>query len=233
MVIKNFGQRLKFERKLARMGQKVLKDELRCSLQTISNWEAGRYVPSEARVDKIADVLKLSQVKRGKLQLLRVAALWKQRLRRIEPTLLKQVRQKELVERELLNELSIPLLTAKNAHDPAAVLLSRKPWRGQMVYKTPDIRGLCFGFLVSDGAMAPRYEPGDLLICSLRKPAADGLGVLRLRSRTLCRRFRQRGRDILLQALHEKVRPINVPRQQIRWAYRVERAIRSETTEQG
>lgn len=80
--------------------------------------------------------------------------------------------------------------------------------------------------VIEDGAMSPKYEPGDVVICSTARTAKNGdravIGLVE--GGWTCRIYRKRGRLVQLTPLNPLHEPLFLKPEEIAWAYPVVRS---------
>lgn len=192
------------------------------STQAVSNWETGLALPTPEKLPRIRKILKLTQ---GDYNVL--YTLYDQEKRQrdrdkaFSGTLRKGI-EEELKHQELLK---VPLYGPKDVANPMDVVEKHREWKGKTVDAPPALLGShVFAFRVPDTAMAPRYNPGDLLFCDLNLAQGEGKPVVaRVKGQIFCRIYEKQDGRLVFKAMDPKVKLVAVPKQSIKWLYRVSR----------
>jgi len=224
-----FGTLLKRLRKQRGIGQKHLNDMVGCSLQTVSNWEAGRFFPDQNRLVAVVKALKLERSEG--LDLIS-ECVWEQMMRpweRMQPEVRKRLEQ---TREEGLNKQRVPLYRAGDTVHPHDVTWKRKRrWRGEFVFKTEDQEsGFTFAFMIEDNSMMPRYNRGDILYCeSINLPKEGKPVVACVNGRVFCRVYGKQGERLMFRPIKKGAGALVVDKKAVKWCYRVVRRVSWET----
>ena len=219
-----FGIYLKQLRKQKKAGgilQKELTDALDCSDQAISDWDCGRYLPSEEKVSKLRGALKLSREE--------LAELIQRYLNDQDRMRLKRLGAPELLERlklrwEISPRTRMPLYRSSDTVDPLEVVTERFFWHGEYVGSFPRLGRYTFAYRMPDESMLPRYSKDDLIVCNIMvklREHGPAPVVACIHDRVYCRLLCKRASQLVFTAANRKLKPIVVPKGQISWLYGV------------
>jgi len=192
------------------------------STQAVSNWETGLALPTPEKLPRIRKILKLTQ---GDYNVL--YSLYDQEKRQrdrdkaFSGTLRKEIKG-ELKHQELLK---VPLYGTKDAVSPLDVVEKHREWKGKTVDAPPALFGShVFAFKVEDSAMAPRYNPRDLLFCDLNLALEEDKPVVAcVKGQVFCRIYEKQGGLLVFKGMDPKVKLVAASKQNVKWLYRVSR----------
>ena len=205
-----------------RVLQKELTDTVGCSDQAISDWECGRYLPSEERLYRLCRMLRLTKEDTATLTQVYLAD-----------------RDKHLLQRMKLRGMVLPWERRPKTHaplyrcvgpgsdnvqqDPLDVVNSNT-WAGSYFERPFGLTRYSFAFQLTDQAMAPQYSPGDVVFCDLllkleSRPRNPVPVVACARNKVVCRLLVRREGSIALRAGNSKT--VVVPTKDVAWCYRV------------
>ena len=221
-----FGSTLKQlrEDKEPRVEQRRLARRIGCAIQTVSNWESGRYFPSEERMKGLVTSLKLTTDQIAALVNAYTSEWAERQTKRFGVNYLgaQWVAESE--------KYQVPLLESIDTVDPKDVVFKNARCR-MMIYRLPMYEDKVFAFRVTDEDMVPKYNPGDFLYCDLlRSPgAAKPIPVVAAVGKRTFSRFLERKGDLyIFKAANVAARVENVPAKAVRWCYPVVYSVRGE-----
>lgn len=219
-----FGEYLKELRKKRKLVLKQIDDHpaLRVSGMAFNQWETGRFLPEP---EKLPGIKKLLQLDEGDYLILS-DWYWKERRSRD----LDRHFSAELspaIERELerLKIYKVPLYGPKDTVDPMAVIRKEQRWKGRYADSPPVLQASrAFAFAVKDTAMAPRYNPDDILFCDLDLVKEEGNPfVACVKGEVFCRIYERQGPLCVFKALDPKKKLVTATKKGVKWYYRVSR----------
>lgn len=197
------------------------------SVQAISNWESGRFLPEPNKLSVIKRVLNLDG---GEYATLLAYYQQAKRGRDFGNLAFKNLPEKVKGELDRYGTNLVPLYLPTDLKDPAD-LKSSEEWRGKKIDILPDLQGKrVFAFQVRDASMSPRYSPGDILFCDIERRLEEGKVVVACtQGRVVVRLLEKRGVLTVFKALKAAEKSIIVKGNQVAWCFAVIRRVSNET----
>jgi transcriptional regulator with XRE-family HTH domain len=192
------------------------------SAQAVSNWETGLALPTPEKLPRIRKILELT---RGEYNTLYSLYDDEKRRRDRDKAFSGKLRKETEGELERLELYKAPLYGPKNTVNPVDFIGKHREWKGKTINLPPDLQGgHVFAFKVEDTAMAPRYNPGNLLFCDLNLVLEEGKPVVAcVKGQVFCRIYETQGKEARFKAWDPKVKVVSVLKRNVQWLYRVSR----------
>ena len=213
------GDFVRENRRKLRLSQGALAQAVGVRRQTIYNWEAGVYLPPSTKLRKLAKALSASLDEILKLRGLRDLERRGEELLAttgLSPALAMPAAQKWVVS-------AIPLLEKSVGVDPADIVSGKVRWSGKHCFVQTPGKSDLFAFLIPDGAMAPEYRKGDIVLAhSGRAPLSGDVAIIKAReSAAACRRYEVRDSHVFLRPSNPKNLEQQITPGDIEWNYPV------------
>lgn len=217
-----FGSYLRKLRSDRGVAQKKLSHEFGKNKMTAWLWEAGRFLPSQQKLPLIKKALGLSQK-----EFARLSSFYREEQRnRSQERFLHSAR----LERDAAgaeqeyHAQRVPLIGPRDAENP------KYAWRSEDRLPVPNCvfapldlpASSVFAFKITESAMTPKFNLGDILFCNYRLKPQDGKAVVCcVGNSVLCRIFERHGRFLTFKAIDPKVKSITVVHKKCKWLYPV------------
>lgn len=208
------GKFIKEARKKIGIKQQELADNLSISLQAVSNWEAGRYLPAPQKLDLIFKILKMDQKEQKAFS----DAYQRDKINKIGAISWNDMTEITSGRGSSLSN-NVPLYTERNTADPAS-----NKWDGRVIDIPFEFRHQLGGvFIMKDDSMSPMFNKNDYILFSKRQEPAtvQRYVVACVRNFVYCRIYEKLRGLHLLKAANPKTETIVARAEELKWCYRV------------
>jgi transcriptional regulator with XRE-family HTH domain len=215
-----FAQLFKFLRTKRGLGQKQVAGKLHCELQSVSNWETGRFLPDIARFPVIYGRLRLREQEYKALG----AAYNYDRAQLEKNTLSSSGLSRRFKDGWSPIRKKIPVLHEKDTVNPL-IVPELWEWPGSYTQKPVELDNRFVGaFFMENDSMAPKFRHGDLIFFDMTQmtPKPNEFYIVCINDQVCCRLLaKHSGSRYVFKEVGSKGRTTTVTVKEIGWLYRV------------